>query len=319
VRRSVDALVDVMRVPASGDAFAVLPAPPPASSPPEDCDVLIAGGGTGGVAAALAAARSGSRVVLLEETDWLGGQLSSQGVSALDEHEHIESCGGTASYYTLRNAIRAHYGEPNPGNCWVTRLAFEPRVAVDVIERMLAPHVEAGRLSIHRRTKTVAVTTKSDGIAALEALGLDDGRVMRFRPRMVIDATELGDLLPLSGTEYVVGAETIAQTGEAQAQPREPKPHCVQSFTYTVACELRPAAENRRREEHRHDAHHQWLLPAAPGGMERGRSGRCARRVRARSRRRAARCTRGCRPPAALSGAPARRGRAAGLAENGVI
>jgi hypothetical protein len=244
VRRSLDALVDVMRVPVDGDAsIAVLPVPAAAPEPAEDCDVLVAGGGTGGVAAALAAARSGWRVVLIEETDWLGGQLSAQGVSALDEHEHIESCGGTASYYALRNAIRAHYGEPNPGHCWVTRLAFEPRVAVQVIERMLAPHVASGRLSIHRRAKTVAVTTDGDRIAALEALALEDGRILHFRPRLVIDATELGDLLPLSGTEYVVGAETIAQTGEAQAQPREPKPHCVQSFTYTFACERRPAGE----------------------------------------------------------------------------
>ena len=30
-----------------------------------------------------------------------------------------------------------------------------------------------------------------------------------FRPTMVIDATELGDLLPLAGAEYVVGAETV--------------------------------------------------------------------------------------------------------------
>ncbi len=61
---------------------------------------------------------------------------------------------------------------------------------------------------------------------------------------MVIDATELGDLLPLSGAEHVVGAETIAQTGEPQAQPQEPKPHCVQSFTYTFACERRPRARS---------------------------------------------------------------------------
>jgi hypothetical protein len=60
----------------------------------------------------------------------------------------------------------------------------------------------------------------------------------------VVDATELGDLLPLCGAEYTVGAETIAQTGEKQAQPTDPKPHCVQSFTYTFACERRPAGES---------------------------------------------------------------------------
>ncbi len=92
-----------MRVPASGDAsLAVLPVAPTGAGSQaraEPCEILIAGGGTGGVAAALAAARNGRRVVLLEETDWLGGQMTSQGVSALDEHEHIESFGGTRSYY----------------------------------------------------------------------------------------------------------------------------------------------------------------------------------------------------------------------------
>jgi hypothetical protein len=204
----------------------------------QECDVLIAGGGTGGVAAALAASRAGRSVILLEETDWLGGQMTSQGVSALDEHEHIESCGGTASYYALRNAIRAHYGQANPGNCWVTRLAFEPRVAVGILDRMLSA------VQVFRRTKAVSVTTEGNRITEVVAMNLDDGRLLSFRPQLVIDATELGDLLPLSGTGYVVGAETVAQTGEEQAQPKEPKPHCVQSFTYTFACERRPAGEN---------------------------------------------------------------------------
>src|SRR5258706_2422647 len=101
-----------MRVPSSGDAsLAVLPVALPASLPAEPCEILIAGGGTGGVAAALAAARNGRRVVLLEETDWLGGQLTAPSVSALDEHEYIGSFGGTSSYYEVRNAIRAHYCE----------------------------------------------------------------------------------------------------------------------------------------------------------------------------------------------------------------
>jgi len=245
VQRSLDAVVDIMRVPASGDpSLAVLPVDPRALAGIEECEILVAGGGTGGVAAALAAARSGRRVVLLEETDWLGGQMTSQGVSALDEHEHIESFGGTHSYYELRNAIRQHYGALNPGNCWVTRLAFEPRVAVGVIERMLQPHVDSGRLTVLRRTKVVAATTDGERVAEVVAMGLEDNRFIRFKPELVVDATELGDLLPLCGAQYVVGAETLDQTGEPQAQPKEARPHCVQSFTYTFACERRPGGES---------------------------------------------------------------------------
>src|SRR2546423_6156492 len=76
-----------------------------------ECDLLVAGGGMGGCAAALAACRGGRTVVLTEETDWLGGQMTSQGVSALDEHSYIESFGGTRSYYELRQLIRSYYRE----------------------------------------------------------------------------------------------------------------------------------------------------------------------------------------------------------------
>src|SRR5215217_6772361 len=133
MERRLDAVVDVMRVPASGDAgVAVLKVGDTTAAEQIECDVLVAGGGMGGVAAALAAARRGCRTCLIEETDWLGGQLSAQGVSALDEHEHIEAFGATRSYYALRDGLRDRYRSAagaagrdpafNPGDCWVSRL-----------------------------------------------------------------------------------------------------------------------------------------------------------------------------------------------------
>jgi NADPH-dependent 2,4-dienoyl-CoA reductase/sulfur reductase-like enzyme len=47
--------------------------------------VLVVGGGLGAVAAALAAADRGVNVVLAAESDWLGGQLTSQAAPP-DEH-----------------------------------------------------------------------------------------------------------------------------------------------------------------------------------------------------------------------------------------
>jgi hypothetical protein len=245
----VTALLDVMAVRATGDpGAAVVECGKPARAVEErSCDVLVVGGGTGGIAAALAAARAGRRVCLLEETDWIGGQMTAQGVSALDEHEHIERFGGTRSYYALREAIRDHYRRlspalaaqphPNPGSCWVTRLAFEPRIAVDALHAMARPFVQAGRLTILTRTKAAAAETKADRVESVLAVNLDERRWTRFRSRIVIDATELGDLLPLAAAEYVVGAETRAETGEPHAQPLGHKPHCVQSFTYTFVLE----------------------------------------------------------------------------------
>src|SRR5580693_3395628 len=71
-------------------------------------DVVIIGGSTGGCAAALAAARAGLRVILTEETDWIGGQLTSQAVPP-DEHPWIEQFGCTRSYRDFRRSVRDYY------------------------------------------------------------------------------------------------------------------------------------------------------------------------------------------------------------------
>src|SRR5256885_2328440 len=102
------------------------------------CHVLVVGGSLGGVAAAHRAAAAGAEVILVETSDWLGGQLTAQGVCTPDENRWIEAGGGTASYQELRRRIREHYTEHyrlsaagraqvhfNPGSCWVSRIATE--------------------------------------------------------------------------------------------------------------------------------------------------------------------------------------------------
>ena len=265
MRRTSDTLLDVMNVPVTGDPLrAVVTVDHEAQRQDLVCDVLVVGGGMGGVAAAWALSRRGHSVCLLEETDWLGGQLTSQGVSALDEHEHIEAFGGTRTYYRLRETIRDHYrrliaapaSEPmNPGSCWVSRLAFEPAVAGRALDELLAPEIEAGRLRVFLRTKTSAVETDDARVTSLSATNLDDGSALHLQFHYVLDATELGDLLPLSGTGYTVGAEAVQQTGEPHAQPVEPKPHCVQSCTYVFAMSHRRTGERRlvpRPERYEH-------------------------------------------------------------------
>src|SRR5690606_35998134 len=128
-------------------------------------DVAILGGGVGGCAAALAACRAGMRVVMTEETPWIGGQLTSQGVPP-DEHPWIEQFGGTQSYRAYRTAVRQYYRDHypltpqvranewfNPGGGSVSRLTHEPRVSLAVLEAMLAPYVSGGKLVVLLRHK----------------------------------------------------------------------------------------------------------------------------------------------------------------------
>ncbi len=103
------------------------------------------------------------------------------------------------------------------------------------------------------------------------AVNLDNRHWLRVRPRMVIDATELGDLLPLAGAEYVLGAESKAETGEPHAQPVEPKAHCVQSFTYTFVVERTTTGERHvipkpERYEHYRDGQPYSLRIHVHGG-----------------------------------------------------
>ncbi len=71
-------------------------------------DVLIVGGGVGGCAAALAACENGLNVILTEESDWIGGQFTSQATPP-DEHGWIEEFGCTRSYRNFRNSVRDYY------------------------------------------------------------------------------------------------------------------------------------------------------------------------------------------------------------------
>lgn len=216
------------------------------------CDVAVIGGSLGGVAAALAACEAGRDVVLSEASDWLGGQVTSQGVTPLDEHEHIERFGGTRRYVEFRERARRHYrasygapermpdGAPlNPGNGWVSRLCFEPRVALAVLEAMLAPHLEQGRLRLLLGHEPVAAEVRGDTVHAVTLRG-PDGAGVELQAAIVLDATDLGDLLPLTGTDAVTGAESRDDTGEPSAQPGPAEPGVVQSFTLPAALAYRP-------------------------------------------------------------------------------
>ncbi len=209
-------------------------------------DLVIIGGGLGGCAAALAAARSGLRVVMTEETDWIGGQLTQQAVPP-DENRWIETIGGTRSYRALRDAIRDHYRRRptlteraranhrlNPGNGWVSRLCCEPIVARTVLHEMLAPYVATGQVRLLLRHRAIAADVERDRVRAVVVRHVDAGTTTVLAAPYFADATELGDLLPLTHTEYVTGAESRAQTGEPHAKD-EPQPDNVQGFTMCFA------------------------------------------------------------------------------------
>ncbi|MBS1823986.1 MAG: FAD-dependent oxidoreductase [Acidobacteria bacterium] len=212
-------------------------------------DVAVIGGGLGGCAAALAALRHGLRVVMTEETRWIGGQITSQLVSAFDEHPWIEGSGGTRSYRDFRNAIRQHYrsyyplteaarGRSNlsPGGGSVSNFQCDPRAALQVLEGMLSPYMASGRLALLLRHRAVSADVSGDRIRGVVTKDLDSGLSRTIEAAYFLDATELGDLLPLTKTEYVTGFESRGETGEPSA-PERANPANEQAFTMCFAAD----------------------------------------------------------------------------------
>jgi hypothetical protein len=107
---------------------------------------------------------------------------------------------------------------------------------------MLQPH--RSRIRTFLRTEVVDLEVAGDQIKSALAYQFDKGEFIRIRPRFVLDATELGDLLPLAKVPYVVGSKSRAETGAPHAT-EQPNAACVQSFTYPFAIEHRPGANAR--------------------------------------------------------------------------
>ncbi len=218
-----------------------------------ECDIAIIGSSLGGCAAAMSALNphpaDGLRVCLVADARWVGGQISAQGVAPLDEHPYIETFGAPARYLDFRQRVRMYYhhtyGAPlvmpesvlgadmplNPGNGWVSRLCYAPHVGKAIIESMLPDALQL--FGVYH-----AVESETHGSTVHAIICQDeDGQRLRVRAHYVLDATDLGDLLPLTHTNYVSGAESRADTGEPDA-PDSANPRETQGFTYSFAVEF---------------------------------------------------------------------------------
>src|SRR5690606_4625401 len=218
-------------------------------------DIVIAGGGLGGFAAAMSALRNKQTVILTEETDWIGGQITQQGVPP-DEHMWIEKFGGTQLYRDFRTAVRQYYVQNyplteeaknnallNPGNGSVSRLCHEPRVALAVMNNMLAPYISSGKLVLLLEHKIKSADYNGAQINSLTASELRSGNLKILKAPYFVDATELGDLLPITGTEFVTGTESKAQTKELHA-PEVANPINNQAFTMCFAIDYVPGEDH---------------------------------------------------------------------------
>lgn len=218
----------------------------------DDFDVVIAGGSTAAFAAAIASAKSGAKTALLEPTDWVGGQLTSSGVPAIDEAWHKINDAQTGEQLLNvsrwardpRNITPTFLGTleglDDCGDCWVSRFCFRPRI---YLEQQLLPLQNACGDNLVVFLETVVKRVKLDetgsriqaitaiqrkaksgnGYDRLPSQDLTDWyspessdrftkTTLQFhsntnKSTVFIDATEWGEVLALSGANYLQGTE----------------------------------------------------------------------------------------------------------------
>jgi FAD dependent oxidoreductase len=221
-------------------------------------DVVVVGASFGGVAAALAASADPKvTVALLEPSNWVGGQATSQGVTRWDEAgvARILTTGSSPSYRGLEERIRAFYRQNATLSAHGNQMVhFNPGAAESNFPFAADPHVVQGILRALIDAQNARLTLKLG--ATVIGVAVQNGLVQSLTVRagnstdtytgkMYVDATDLGDLLPLAGLPWKIGAESQADTGEPDA-PAQAHPEWIQPITVPVALERRPDGENHR-------------------------------------------------------------------------
>jgi hypothetical protein len=176
-----------------------LPTSPPTIERTEECELLVVGGGLSGVAASYEALLAGKTVCMTEITDWVGGQISAQGTSALDERTTQRSkLFFPRGYLELRQRIEEYYGKLNPGDCWVSESCFLPKDAHKIMWEQLkdAEAKGGGKLkwfpsTVIKDLKTEKVAQEGTGKQITSAIGIQHSSNNEYLPL---------NTLPLSST-----------------------------------------------------------------------------------------------------------------------
>lgn len=244
-------------------------------------DVAVIGGSMGGIAAAQALLEAGYTVAMSEEYSWLGGQVTSQLVPP-DENPWIESVGGTTRYQNWRNKVRRYYHnnyplhnsildkpleEFNPGGGFVSRLCHEPRISARIFDEMLQPYETLGRLKLFKGWTAGMIHRSGRRIQSVDLYSETSDSTVRIVADYYLDATDLGDLLPLAEMEFVTGAEARSDTGELHAaEQADPKDD--QAITWCMAISRDKIGSDHRIEKPvNYDRHKQHLSPFWPGSQ----------------------------------------------------
>jgi hypothetical protein len=189
-------------------------------------DVLIIGGGASGVSAGLQAGRLGVKTIIAEPTTWLGGMITSAGVSAFDGNHNMPS----GIFGEFRNQLYQVYGGPSKvATGWVSMTQFEPHIGDSIFKKLVASVPTLQVLFNHQFMK---VMKKNNTVIGALFRNKTNNRTITVYAKQVIDATELGDVFANAGVPYDLGMEASKISGENVGV--EVSNDIIQDITYTA-------------------------------------------------------------------------------------
>ena len=188
-------------------------------------DVIVVGGGAGGTSAAIQSARNGAKTLLIEETNWLGGMLTSAGVSAVDGNYKLPS----GFWGEFKDSLVSHYGNLEALKTgWVSNTLFEPRVGNQILKSIAK---NENNLKILFSTEVNSVTKLDFHKTAHYNFNVKSSKG-NFSSKVLIDATELGDVLPMIDEDYDLGMDSREMYGEDIAP--EKNNDIIQDLTFVM-------------------------------------------------------------------------------------
>ena len=191
----------------------------------QEVDVLVVGGGASGVTAGIQSARMGANTLIIEEHEWLGGMLTSAGVSAIDGNYNLPA----GLWGEFKQKLADYYGGLDSLKTgWVSNVLFEPSVGNKILNELTSAEPQ---LQVWKET-SLKTLSREKGEEWLAQVELPDGSLKNISAKVVIDATELGDVAKLCGVRYDIGMESRHETGEDIAP--ETANHIVQDITYVA-------------------------------------------------------------------------------------
>ncbi len=185
-------------------------------------DIIIVGGGAGGTSAAIQSARNGAKTLLIEKTNWLGGMLTSAGVSAIDGNYNLPS----GFWGEFKDSLVSHYGDlESLKTGWVSNVLFEPKVGNEILK------------SIAKNEKNLKILFSSSVSSVFQPKDdyynfIVNSSKGHFSSKVLIDATELGDILPMIKEDYDIGMDNIEMYDEDIAPKL--KNDIIQDLTYVM-------------------------------------------------------------------------------------